>query len=920
MDWRWKGLCAMLVSGVAVSACAAAEADANARGIQKITEIEGISEYVLDNGLKVLLFPDDSQPTVTVNLTVFVGSRHEGYGEAGMAHLLEHMLFKGTPTHPQVPKALQERGARFNGTTWVDRTNYYETLPARGDNLEFAIRLEADRMVHSHVRKADLDSEMTVVRNEFEAGENRPASILYQRMLAAAYQWHNYGKATIGNRADIERVPIESLKDFYRRYYQPDNALLVVAGKFDPEQALALIAKHFGKIPRPQRELPRTYTEEPPQDGERLVTLRRVGDVAAAGAVYHMPSGAHPDYAALDVLESIFTASPSGRLYKALVETKRASSVSGAAFAWHDPGVMLFLAEVPTGNDPQVALDVMTDVIEKVGREGVTPEEVERARAKLLKQRELQAADATELAVDLSDWAAMGDWRLYFVYRDRLEKVTPEDVKQVAQKYLVRTNRTVGLYLPVKTPDRVAVPATPDLAEMIGDYQGREQVAAGEAFDVSPANVESRTKRIDIGDGVQAALLPRKTRGGMVFLRLTLRYGTAEGLRGKSKVAELLPTMMRRGTEKFTRQELQDALDRARAELTATGTPGEASFTLQVKRDRLPEALDLLEQVLRAPTFPESELEVLQRAQRATLEKQLTDPQSLAVNEVRRHLDPFEKGDPRYQPTPQEEIDELDAVTRDDVAELHRRFLGAGHATLAMVGDFDLDPTVARLEKMLGGWKSGEPYARLEHRVDPDAKGGTKTVLTPDKANAMYFAGLGVPMSDAHPDYPAVTLGNFVLGGGSLTSRLADRVRQQEGLSYGVASGFNARSLDDRAAFYLYAIYNPANRDRVEKAMREELERLLEEGVAQAELDQGREGWLERQSVSRSDDAGLAAILESTVETRRDMGYYARLEDGVRKLTPEEVLTAMRKHIDPRKLYVVTAGDFEKKAEPRPAP
>lgn len=915
MDWRWKGLCAMLVSGVALSPCAAADADANGsntKGLRKVTEVEGISEYVLDNGLKVLLFPDQSQPTVTVNMTVFVGSRHEGYGEAGMAHLLEHMLFKGTPTHQQIPKALQERGARFNGTTWVDRTNYYETLPARGDNLEFAIRLEADRLVNSYVKAEDLASEMTVVRNEFEAGENRPASILYQRMLAAAYQWHNYGKATIGNRADIERVPIENLRDFYRRYYQPDNAMVIVAGKFDPDEALALVAKYFGKLPRPERKLPKTYTEEPPQDGERFVTLRRVGDVAAAGAVYHIPAGAHPDYPALDLLESIFTMSPSGRLYKALVETKRASSVSGAAFAWHDPGVMLFLAEVPSGNDPQIALDVMTEVIEKVSEEGVTAEEVERARAKLLKQRELQAADATELAVDLSDWAAMGDWRLYFLYRDRLEQVTPEDVQRVAAKYLVRSNRTVGLYSPVKTPDRVDIPATPDLAEMIGEYKGREQIASGEAFDVSPEYVEARTKRITIGDGVRAALLPRKTRGEMVYLRLTLRYGTAEGLHGKAKAAELLPAMMRRGTEKFSRQELQDALDRARAELNATGLPGEATFTLQVKRDQLPQVLDLLEQVLRVPTFPESELEVLKRAQRATLEKQLTDPQSLAVNAVRRHLDPYPKGDPRHQPTLQEEIEELDAVTREALVDLYRKYVGAGHATLAIVGDFDPEPTVARLEKMLGGWKSAEPYARLEHRVKLDAAGGEQTILTPDKANAMYFAGLGIPMSDQHPDYSAVTLGNFILGGGSLTSRLADRVRQQEGLSYGVASGFNARALDDRAAFYLYAIYNPDNRERVDAAIREELDRILREGINQEELDRGREGWLERQAVSRSDDSGLAAILESTIQAERDMRYYARLEDAVRKLTPEQVVAAMRKHIDPAKLFVVMAGDFQK--------
>src|SRR5262245_43393009 len=210
---------------------------------QKVTTVEGITEYRLDNGLRLLLFPNPSVAKVTVNLTVLVGSRHEGYGETGMAHLLEHMVFKGTPQHPDVPKALRDHGARFNGTTNVDRTNYFETMEGTDENLEFGIRLEADRLVNSFVKREDLASEMTVVRNEFERGENSPVNILHQRMMAVAYEWHNYGKSTIGNRSDIERVPIENLQEFYRRYYQPDNAVLIVTGKFNEAKALALINK-----------------------------------------------------------------------------------------------------------------------------------------------------------------------------------------------------------------------------------------------------------------------------------------------------------------------------------------------------------------------------------------------------------------------------------------------------------------------------------------------------------------------------------------------------------------------------------------------------------------------------------------------------------------------------------------------------
>jgi zinc protease len=272
---------------------------------KKITSVEGITEYQLDNGLKLLLFPDGSKPTVTINLTVLVGSRHEGYGEGGMAHLLEHMVFKGTPTHTNVPQALRDRGASFNGTTNADRTNYFETLPASDDNLEFAIRFEADRLVNSFIRREDLLSEMTVVRNEFERSENSPQNLLGNRMMAAAFDWHNYGKTTIGNRSDIERVPIENLQDFYKRYYQPDNAVVIVAGKFDEAKALALTQKYFGAIPRPERKLNTTYTEEPPQDGERKVELRRVGEVGIVAACWHIPAASHEDHAPLAVLGSI---------------------------------------------------------------------------------------------------------------------------------------------------------------------------------------------------------------------------------------------------------------------------------------------------------------------------------------------------------------------------------------------------------------------------------------------------------------------------------------------------------------------------------------------------------------------------------------------------------------------------------------
>src|SRR5687767_9726887 len=283
-------------------------------GTQRITSVEGITEYRLANGLQVLLFPDPSKQTITVNVTYRVGSLHENYGETGMAHLLEHLVFKGTPRHPNIPQELTAHGARPNGSTWTDRTNYFETFSATEENLRWALDLEADRMVNSFIAKKDLDSEMTVVRNEFEMGENQPIGVLFKRILSVAYDWHNYANTPIGARSDIEGVPIERLQAFYKTYYQPDNAILLVAGKFDEAATLKLVQEYFGPIPRPTRALPAMHTVEATQDGERQVILRRVGDVQVAAVAYHVPAGSHEDFAPLVLLAQVLGDTPSGRL------------------------------------------------------------------------------------------------------------------------------------------------------------------------------------------------------------------------------------------------------------------------------------------------------------------------------------------------------------------------------------------------------------------------------------------------------------------------------------------------------------------------------------------------------------------------------------------------------------------------------
>jgi zinc protease len=893
-------------------------------GMRKVASVEGITEYRLDNGLRLLLVPDNSRPSITINLTVLVGSRHEGYGESGMAHLLEHMLFKGTPTHANIPQELQQRGASFNGSTNNDRTNYFETLPAGDANLEWALRMEADRLVNSFVRREDLASEMTVVRNEFERGENSPGGVLDDKMLAAAYQWHNYGKTTIGNRSDIERVPIENLQAFYRKFYQPDNVVVIVGGRFDPAKALALAADSFGKIPRPTRKLDATYTEEPAQDGEREVILRRVGKGGIVGLMYHVPAGSDPEFPALDVLAATLTA-PTGWLYRELVESGKATRVSGSAGAWHDPGIIQFTAEPAPGTSLAELRDLLIRGVEAAGERGVTDAEVERARREFRTRRERAAANTNQLAVRLSEWVAQGDWRLYFLYRDRFENVTAADVKAVAAKYLRRANRTVGLYLPTENPERVVVAPAPNLEAAVRNYAGRAVAAEAELFDYSPASVAARVQRATLPGGIQAFLLPKKTRGEMVELQLTLRYGDLQSLQGLRGAASMLGALMNRGTRRRSYQELRDELGRLNATLTVGGfggfggrgggrgggsSLGELPVSLSCPRANLSAALELMREVLREPALSAQEFDRIKQAQVAGLDRGRGEPQTMASNWLARALSPYPAGDERYVATPEEQAARLQAVTLDQVKRVYEEFLGAQAGELVVIGDFDPDEALKGAAAVLDGWKAAHPYARID-ATSRQAPAAREAINTPDKANAVYLAALVIPMRDNDPDYPAMVIADTILGGGTLSSRLGDRIRQKEGLSYGVTSSFSASPFHNGATLRMTAICNPENIGRVEKAVREELERLVRDGVTQEELDRVRGGYLQARAQARATDQALVRRLGALAEAGRPVTYDADFEAKIRALTPQQILAALRRHVDPKQLVVVVAGDFK---------
>ena len=915
---------ALVSPGAFAAAAFAADAVAPPKGVAAGPCVEGICEYTLANGLRVLMFPDASKPTVTVNIAYGVGSVHENYGETGMAHLLEHMLFKGTPTHGDIPGAMKARGIEKNATTSLDRTNYFGSFPANDETLDWLLALEADRMVNSFVAKKDLDSEMTVVRNEMERNENNPGAVMFQRLRSIAYLWHNYGNSTIGARSDVENVPIERLQAFYRTWYRPDNATLIVAGRIDPAAALANVQQHFGTLARPKAPLPKSYTAEPTQDGEREVNVRRSGDTRFIGIGYHTPGATHADGPALAVLMNALGDAPSGRLHKALVETKLAAFAGGGSNTLREGGMINLILVAPKDADiAKAEAELLRQAETVIATTPLTADEVAKAKERIANDYERSFANVNGVAMALTESVAAGDWRLYFLQRDRIAAVTVDDVNRVARTYFKPSNRTLARFIPTDSAERVEIAVAPSADEVLKGYTGKAALAAGETFDPTPANIDARTETFTIGDKLKVSLLPKDTRGDTVTFSATFRFGDVESLkRSPDPAASAAGDMLMRGSKMMTREQIAQRFEALKTTADVSGGVQSASIGLNSRREHLADALALAADVLRNPSFPEAEFEQFRLQSITGLESARKEPGTVVGMAMSEYFDPWPKDHPFAYTSIDQSLADLRALKREDAIAFHRDFYGTAEGEIAVVGDFDPVAIKAQLQTLFGDWRSAKPYAPVPTRYT-DVAARQLRLETPDKANAVVMARANLSLNDTDADYPALMIANSVLGGGSLDSRLGNRLRQKDGLTYNVSSSIVADSApqgrDDAGLLGIQAIAAPENVARLDAAMREELARFVRDGITADELKSAVNDLLTRRQQNRASDGSVAGSLSRNLYMGRTMAWAADFDAKLKALTVNDVNAAIRKHIKPEAISVFAAGDFAKVAKGAPA-
>ena len=922
-----KVLAVMLVLGVVMHTTAA-------QTLKEVRQVEGITEYALPNGFSLLLAPDASRPTTTVNLTYRVGSGHEGYGETGAAHLLEHMLFKASATVADPKQEMTRRGARWNGTTGVDRTNYFASFNTDPETLDWMVDWLAEAMTQAKLQKSDLDSEMSVVRNELERADSAPAAVLSQRMVSAAYDWHGYGHPTLGARSDVENIPIEKLRTFYARNYRPDNAVLVIGGKFDTAAVLARVEKAFGAVARPATPLAPAYTAEPAQDGERSVTVRRVGGSASVAVLYHVMPGTSREFASIAVL-ALMLNMDNGPLGEALM--RRGTGVTQWAYALsaREPGYLMAGLGLADHADEPLTAQAGQALAHTMEALQITEEQVRQARSLTLKNINDAMRNPEVLSLGLSESIARGDWRLLFAMRDWTEGVTPADVRRVAASYLLPSNRTLGSFFPVKDlPPRAPLLPPADVAAALADYKGKASVAPVADFDLTPANIDANTvyRRLSVkGEpGLRLAILPRPTKGDRVSGTLRLHWGTADTVTGFNMPAVMVGPMLMQGTRARSEDDIASALLALDARLSVSSGSGGLTANFELPAGNLRKFNALLSELLHEPAFGEVPFGRVQKATLATMQALQSDPAALAENAVQRifaapatdqagrDAGRYPVGDPRAARTLEESEALVRNVTAAQLRDFWSRFAGAEHGELALVGPVHPDDVAAQWQEEFGQWKSSEPRQPwfFKWPADLDGLQAALPIQVPDKTNAAYVARIPLMMDSDNPDFPALFVGVQMLGGRAGGTALWKRVREDEGLSYSIGAStyvpaHSALEPEGQAASISFsASFAPQNREKLQAVVRDELVKRATSGFNAIEVSFARRAILSGRANALVPPAGLAGILANNLFYGRDMSRYAQFSATYDQISTAAVNAALAKYLRVDRMVEVTAGTF----------
>jgi zinc protease len=894
-------------------------------------------ERFLDNGLKVVIVPTAAAPVASLMVVYRIGSRDEGLGYTGAAHLLEHMLFKGTPRNNRTngrafADIMNEIGASKNATTWLDRTMYFETVPL--EFLDLAIELEADRMRAAFIADSDRRSEMTVVRNELERNDNDSMRVLHSATVATAFREHPYHHPTIGWRSDVEGMPNERLRELYDTYYRPENATVFVVGGVHPERTFEKIEREFGAIARAPFEIPSVYTSEPPQAGERSLTIKRPGDTTMVEYAFHVPAmlgqtgvlsasdlakrAADPqaasDYFALDVLGRILGRGKTSRLSRALVDTGLALDASAWTWSTRDPGLFQIVVHAGPDADPATLRSAVETAVAAIAELGPTQAEIERAARQIAVQRAFARDGTFSLVQRLGEYEAAGSWRFDETYLERVAAITPQDVRDVAQKYLVDDNRTIGTLIPgtPRTHDVVAFEAIPAPKTPAVSVEAAPLIASGAPAD---ARFSDRIERGSAQNGIDWRFVAAPE-NPTVFVRMLSEAGPALAPE-RPLVASVLAEMLARGTRSHGRTAIEERLEAAgvRRGYGVDDDAGSSRNPLAFRVfgacavEDLPLLLETLAEELREPAFDPAELALVKSEIAGGLKIARSDTRFRAHQRFLAMA--YEAGDVNAVADIDVLLAELESIDVAALADFHAAHLLDCAPILSASGGL----TGERFSGLVAATIGEIPYARPLIKRDLAVRARARRAARENvdlerKSNVDIVLGHASPLVRASADYEAAHLANIVLGQSTLSSRLGLRLRDREGLTYGVTSAFFTTG---RVAgpWRVSVSVNPANVAQAIASAREVVGEFATNGPTEREVVQARNSAVGNMRVGLATAGGVAGQLERMAYNEFPDDFVDTYRARMDAISRADIAAAARKHFDEANLLIAAAGTFE---------
>lgn len=905
------------------------------KGISFIKTYGGISEYKLDNGLKILFKEDKKSPLFSWQVWYRVGSRNEKSGLTGLAHYLEHIMFKGTKTFDkgEIAQSIQLRGGVFNAFTGDDYTAYFETFSP--ENLELAIKLEADRMRNSRLDADEIDRERSVIISELEGGENNPSQIVYKTLKATAYQVHSYKNPIIGWADDLQNINADNMKEFYDTYYQPANATAVLVGNFDTKLALELIKKYFADHKANDKQL-QAITKEPEQKGARHAQVQKEGFVQLLAMSFHIPEFSHEDYPGLNIIADVLFGGTSSRVYKKLIDTNKALDISGYAEAGIDPGIMRIIANLDPGQDIKEVEKIIDTELEAI-KAGISDAELERARARVEASAVYERDGVYHQALQIGYFDNMGSWESYVDWVETINKVSNDDIKRIAKKYFTKANKTSVHLLPQEPSESlVETSLNSDGKEAIEKVTQKAVQAYGAATvekldpkklkkllkltepnsKIKEAKLDFDTHKINF-DGIEI-IYKEDSDPPLIYVHGILFAGSLKNPVGKPGWSYLVAEMLERGTKKHNKFEISDLLDLYGAEISFSSKKEVVEFEISTLSKYFDEVLDLFKEHINEPAFDAEELEKLKVETITAIKQENEYPSTIINREANRIVYPADH--PYYSFTPEERIESISAASTEDIKDFYHSHYNANNLRLGIVGDIALDTVKAKLLPILKDWNKGAKAGKNQYRqVEFDdnnlpvipavkaVKAQEKIITLEEKKQVEVILAHAGELNRLNPDFYALLIANYALGGSPLSSRLGTIIRDEHGYVYDVRSGFNASI--GAGTFYLRLGCNPKNVKDAIKLSKETIKDFIENGITETELE-ATKAYIGSSFAARnlSSNEDTAETLSHLLMYKLDDKYVENYAELIDSITIEDVNRVAKKYIKPDLFNVVIAG------------